>query len=254
VKKITAPEIKTRKGREKIACLTAYDYHTARWCDEAGLDVLLVGDSLANVVYGHQSTLPVTMDTMLAHCKAVSLGAGHCLVVGDLPFLSYQVSTSDAVKNAGRFLKEAGAGAVKLEGGVEMESTISAITRAGIPVMAHIGLTPQSIHAMGGYFIHGKTDHEREVLLESAKAVTRAGAFAVVLECVEEKLAKEITASIGIPTIGIGSGKQCDGQILVTHDLLGLTEGRVPSFVEPLASLREPIVDALKKYVERTRS
>jgi 3-methyl-2-oxobutanoate hydroxymethyltransferase len=253
-KTITAVEIRTLKGKRAIACLTAYDYATARWCSEAQVDVLLVGDSLANVVYGESSTLPVTMDTMIGHSRAVSKGAGQCLVVGDLPFLSYQVSIEDAIRNAGRFLKEGGAHAVKLEGGLEMENTIAAIVRTGIPVMAHIGLTPQSIHAMGGYKMHGKTAAERDVLLANAQAVTRAGAFAVVLECVEESLAAEITASISIPTIGIGSGNGCDGQILVTQDLLGLTEGRVPKFVNPTGAFRAPIVEAIRAYVQRTQA
>lgn len=259
VKKITAPMIRSKKGKEKIACLTAYDYPMARWCDEAGVDVILVGDSLANIIYGESTTLPITMDIMLAHTRAVSRAVKRALVVADMPFLSYQVSKEEAVRNAGRFLKESGAEAIKLEGGMEMEETISAIVRAGIPVMAHIGLTPQSVHAMGGYKMHGKTPSEREVLMENALAVERAGAFSVVLECVEATLAAEITQALSIPTIGIGSGPNSgsasiDGQILVTHDLLGLTEGRTPKFVEPTGAFRAPLVEAIATYVERTKN
>ena len=253
MKSVTVPDVLKRKGGKPLACLTAYDAPTARWCESAGIDIILVGDSLASVIYGEKNTLPITMDTMLAHTRAVTRAVTRPMVVGDLPFLSYQVSVEDAVRNAGRFLKEAGAHAVKLEGGLEMEKTIQAITRAGIPVMAHIGLTPQSIHAMGGYRTHGKNEAERATLLESARAVTRAGAFAVVLECVEETTSIEITKSISIPTIGIGASTECDGQILVLHDLLGLTDGHVPKFVHPTGSFRDPIIQAIQKYVARTQ-
>jgi 3-methyl-2-oxobutanoate hydroxymethyltransferase len=258
LKKITTKTIRARKGHEKIVCLTAYDYPMARYCEDAGVEVVLVGDSLGNVIYGEPSTLPVTMEMMLLHTRAVARAVKRALLVADLPFLSYHGSPEQAVMNAGRFLKESYAEAVKLEGGLEMEQTIAAIVRAGIPVMAHIGLTPQSVHAMGGYRMHGKTPSEREVLIENAKAVERAGAFSVVLECIEESVAKEITALLKIPTIGIGSGNATDGQILVTHDLLGLTVGpdgtsRVPSFVVQTGQFRAPITDALKMYVNRTQ-
>ncbi len=258
LKKVTVPQIRAKKGKEKIACLTAYDYPMARWCDEAGVDLILVGDSLANVIYGETTTLPVTMEIMLAHTRAVSRGAKRALVVADLPFLSYQISKEEAIRNAGRFLKESGAEAIKLEGGLEMEETIAAIVRAGIPVMAHIGLTPQSVHALGGFKIQGKTPSERDVILENARAVERAGAFSVVLECVESALSLEVTRTLSIPTIGIGAGPNsgqdsADGQILVTHDLLGLTEGKAPKFVEPTGQFRAPLIEAIQAYVTRTK-
>jgi 3-methyl-2-oxobutanoate hydroxymethyltransferase len=253
-KPVTVPAIRAQKGVSAITMLTAYDYPTARVLDDAGVDMILVGDSLATVIYGEPNTLSVTMEDMLRHTRAVARGAKRALVVGDMPFMSYQVSVEQAVVNAGRFLKEAGAQAVKLEGGSEMAWVISAITRAGIPVCAHIGLTPQTIHAMGSYRMHGKTDAERTYLRESAHAVAQAGAFAVVLECVEEGLAREISRELSIPTIGIGAGHGCDGQVLVVHDLLGLTAGRVPRFVEPTASLRDPMLEAARAYVDRTRA
>jgi len=253
-KKVTTRSLRLKKGKEKIACLTAYDYPMASWCEAAGVDVILVGDSLGNVIYGEPSTLPVTMDMMVLHTRAVSRAMKRALLVADMPFLSYQTSIEDAVRNAGRLLKESYAEAVKLEGGLEMESTIAAITRAGIPVMAHIGLTPQSVHAMGGYRTHGKTPSERDVLIENAKAVERAGAFAVVLECIEENVAREITELLSIPTIGIGAGNATDGQILVTHDMLGLTAGgKVPNFVNPTGNFAAPITDAIRTYVNRTK-
>ncbi len=252
-KSVNVPWVKNQKGIEKITMLTAYDYPTAELLDSAGVDILLVGDSVATAVYGEPNTLGITMEDMLRHTKAVARAAKRALVIGDMPFLSYQISTEQAIGNAGRFLKEAGAQAVKLEGGSEAAETIRAITRAGIPVMAHIGLTPQSIHAMGTYRMHGKTDGEKKYLLDSARDVAAAGAFAVVLECVEENLAKEITEAIDIPTIGIGSGRGCDGQVLVVHDLVGLTAGRVPKFVNPLANLREPFHQAVQAYIERTK-
>jgi 3-methyl-2-oxobutanoate hydroxymethyltransferase len=251
-KNVTVPWIRGRKGETRITMLTAYDFPTAQMLDEAGVDLLLVGDSVATVLYGELNTLGVTMEDMLRHTRAVSRAAKRALVVGDMPFMSYQVSIEQAVTNAGRFLKEAGAQAVKLEGGTEMADVIRAITRAGIPVVAHIGLTPQTIHAMGSYRMHGKSEGERRYLLDSAQAVTEAGAFAVVLECVEEKLAAEITQAIPIPTIGIGAGTACDGQVLVIHDLVGLTAGHVPRFVTPTAALRAPFIQAARDFVART--
>ena len=256
-KRVTAPSVKAMKGVEQIAMLTAYDYPAAFFLDECGVDVLLVGDSLAMVVYGEPNTLSITMDDMLRHTRAVSKAATRALVVGDMPFMSYQVSIEEAVRNAGRFLKEAGAHAVKLEGGTEMADTIRAITRAGIPVMAHIGLTPQSIQALGNYRMHGKSEVEQEYLLQSAAAVAEAGAFSVVLECVVPTLATRITKVIAIPTIGIGSGSgaaTCDGQVLVTQDLLGLTAGRTPSFVQAEARLRDELQAAVARYVVRTKT
>jgi 3-methyl-2-oxobutanoate hydroxymethyltransferase len=252
-KAVTVPGIRAQKGQAKVTMLTAYDYPTAQILDEAGVDMLLIGDSLATVVYGEPNTLGVTMEDMLRHTRAVSRAAKRALVVADMPFMSYQVSVEQAVTNAGRFLKEAGAQAVKLEGGTEMAAVIRAITRAGIPVCAHIGLTPQTIHAMGHYRMHGKNEAERRYLVESAHAVAEAGAFAVVLECVEESLAAEITREIAIPTIGIGASPACDGQVLVIHDLVGLTAGHVPRFVQPTAALREPMLQAVRAYVDRTR-
>lgn len=254
VKAVTVPWVRAQKGKEKLTMLTAYDFPMATVLDEAGIDMLLVGDSVATVIYGEPNTLAVTMEDMIRHVKAVTRAAKRALVIADMPFMSYQVSREQAVTNAGRFLKEAGAQAVKLEGGVEITETIRAITRAGIPVVAHIGLTPQSINAMGNYRMHGKTDRERQYLIESAQAVAAAGAFCVVLECVEEQLSAKLTEMISIPTIGIGASSRCDGQVLVTHDLVGLTAGRVPKFVSPLACLSEPLMDAVKCYIGRTKA
>lgn len=253
LKPVTVPWVKAQKSKEQLTMLTAYDYPTATFLDEAGIDMLLVGDSVATVIYGESNTLSVTVDDMIRHVKAVARAARRALVIADMPFMSYQVSTEQAVTNAGRFLKEAGAQAVKLEGGHEMADTIRAITRAGIPVVAHIGLTPQSINAMGSYRMHGKSDEERQYLLESAKAVSDAGAFCVVLECVEAELSSQITKAVSIPTIGIGAGTGCDGQVLVTNDLVGLTAGRVPKFVNPVANLKELLTDAVKTFVKRTK-
>jgi 3-methyl-2-oxobutanoate hydroxymethyltransferase len=252
-KAVTVPWLKSQKGAEKITMLTAYDYPTASILDEAGVDVLLVGDSLGTVIFGEPNTLSVTMEDMLRHTVAVTRAAKRALVIGDMPFMSYQVSVEQAVTNAGRFLKEGRAQAVKLEGGTEVAETIRGITRAGIPVCAHIGLTPQTINAMGNYRMHGKTDQERAYLIESALEAARAGAFMVVLECVEEGLAREITAKVGIPTIGIGSGPDCDGQVLVINDLVGLTVGRVPKFVTPVASLGQSLAQGAREYIERTK-
>ncbi len=252
-KAVTVPWIRSQKGQSKITMLTAYDFPMATLLDDAGVDALLVGDSLGTVIYGEPNTLSVTMEDMIRHTRAVARGAKRALVIADMPFMSYQVSVEQAVANAGRFLKEASAQAVKLEGGAEMAETIRAITRAGIPVCAHIGLTPQTLHAMGNYRMHGKSEQERRYLLESAREVERAGAFAVVLECVEESLAREITAAIEIPTIGIGASPHCDGQVLVSYDLLGLTAGRVPKFVTQTAQLRDQVIAGARAYIDRTR-
>lgn len=252
-KPITVPWVRSQKGKKKITMLTAYDYPTSVLLDESGIDVILVGDSVGTVIYGEPNTLSVTMDDMVRHTIAVTRGAKRALVVGDLPFMSYQITLEQAITHAGRLLKEGRAQAVKLEGGVEVADTVRALSRAGIPVMGHIGLTPQSIHAMGSYRMFGKENEEKRYLSQSAQALAEAGAFAVVLECIEENLAREITQSISIPTIGIGAGSNCDGQVLVTHDLVGLTAGRVPKFVQPLAQLREPFQQAIRAYIERTQ-
>ena len=253
-KKITVPWVRNQKSVQRLTMLTAYDYPTAHWLDGAGVEMILVGDSLGNVIYGKKNTLSVQMGEMVRHTEAVSLGATRAMVIGDLPFLSYQTSIETAVLNAGRFLSEGGAQAVKLEGGSEVCPQIEAITRAGIPVVAHIGLLPQSVHAAGGYRMHGKSEEERKILLQAAQDIERAGAFCVVLECVEEGLAKEITESISIPTIGIGAGDVCDGEVLVIHDLLGLTVGRIPKFVNPEANMGQDISQAVRRFIDRTKN
>jgi len=257
--KITVPEIQRLKGAgRKIAALTAYDYPFARILDRCGIDLLLVGDSLGTVVQGEQTTLPVTMDEMVYHLKLVSRARPRALVVGDMPFLSYQAGICEAITNAGRLLKDGGAEAVKLEGGVNVARVIKAIANVDIPVMAHIGLTPQSVHRMGGYKVQGKKSGRqpgaRERLLEDAQAVAEAGAFAVVLEGVPVDLAHEITTMLPIPTIGIGAGAYCDGQILVIHDLLGLTSGCSPKFVKRYVDLQEVISQAVNAYISEVRN
>lgn len=251
--KVTVPYLQFKKSKGlKISMLTAYDYSTAKILDAVGIDALLIGDSLGTVLYGEPNTLSVTMEDMIRHTRAVAKGAERALIVADMPFLSYQTSRMVAVKNAGRLVAEAGANAIKLEGGAEFASTIKAIVKAGIPVMGHIGLMPQSINTIGKYRSFGKDGQERKSLLQAAKSLERAGCFAIVLECVDTTLAHEISQSISIPTIGIGSGEECDGQILVTHDLVGLTSGKVPRFVSPLANLREPFEKAIRQYIART--
>ena len=237
-----------RESNEKLSMLTAYDYSTAKLMDEAGINGILVGDSLGNVVLGYEDTLSVTMEDMIHHGRAVARGAKNSLVVVDMPFMSYQTSVYDAVKNAGRLMKEGRAGAVKLEGGKEVSEAINAITNAGIPVMAHLGLTPQSINAFGGFKVQGKSEEAAKKLINDAKAVEEAGAFALVLECVPEKLAKLITESISIPTIGIGAGKYCDGQILVYQDMLGMFSDFTPKFVKKYADIGSVMKEAFKEY------
>ena len=243
----TATKIKALKGREKIACLTAYDYFTARLLDEAGIPLVLVGDSLGMTVLGYDSTLPVTMEQMLHHCAAVVRGVRDALVVADMPFMSYQATVGEALQNAGRFLKEAGAGAVKIEGGALRAETIRALGENGIPVLGHIGLTPQSVLAMGGYKVQGRRPEEAESLLRDAHALEAAGVFALVLECVPKELGAEITAAVKVPTIGIGAGPGCDGQILVSHDLLGLGES-APRFAKRYADLGKAMREAFAAY------
>ena len=234
---------------EKISMLTAYDYSTAKLMDEAGINGILVGDSLGMVVLGYEDTLPVTMEDMIHHTAAVCRGAKNTLVVGDMPFMSYQVSVEEAVYNAGRLMKEGRCQAVKLEGAASVCPQIRAITNASIPVMAHIGLTPQSINAFGGFKVQGKSEEAAKKLLEDAKAVEEAGAFAVVLECVPAKLAELISKSISIPTIGIGAGAGCDGQILVYQDMLRLFSDFTPKFVKKYANIGEMMTQAFRDYI-----
>ncbi len=248
--KITVPHIVKMKQRgEMITCLTAYDYSFARILDEAGVELLLVGDSLGCVVQGNHNTLAVTMDEMVYHTRLVVRGRKRALVIGDMPFLSYQVSKEQALANAGRFLQEGGAEAVKLEGGVHLKEIIAAIVRAGIPVMGHIGLTPQSLHQFGGYKIQGKDSARRDMLLRDALAVEEAGAFSVVLEGMPLDLAREITGRLTIPTIGIGAGSHCDGQVLVIHDMLGLFDDFRPKFVKQYADLKSVMTGAVKDFI-----
>ena len=253
--KVTVPELLQRKSlaadstnNRKITCLTAYDYPTARLMDEAGVDVVLVGDSVAMVVLGYESTLPLTMEESLHHTKAVRRGVQRALVVADMPFGTYQGDVNEALQNAVRFVKEAGAEAVKVEGGERRLEVIGRLTEAEIPVMGHVGLTPQSVNAMGGYRVQGKTAGGAEQLLRDARAVEAAGAFAIVLEGIPRELAAEITKSVRIPTIGIGAGPDCDGQILVLHDLLGLTFQEPPKFARRYANVGEAISQAVREY------
>lgn len=239
-----------KESGEKISMLTAYDYSTAKLMDESGINSILVGDSLGNVILGYEDTISVTMEDMIHHTSAVARGAKNALVVADLPFMSYQTSVYDAVVNAGRLMKEGRANAVKLEGGEEVCPQITAITKAGIPVMAHLGLTPQSINAFGGFKVQGKTSQTAQKLLDNARAVEKAGAFAVVLECVPYKLAEIVTKELRIPTIGIGAGAGCDGQVLVYQDLLGMFSDFTPKFVKRYTDLGSIIKDAFKSYIE----
>ena len=254
-KKLTVRDIIDLKGTgEKIVVLTAYDASFARFLDRNGVDIVLVGDSLGMVALGYESTVPVTMEEMLHHSRAVKHGVKRALLVGDMPFLSYQVDKREAIANAGRFLKEAGCDAVKVEGGLEICETVAAMVRAGIPVMGHIGLTPQTAGTLGGYKVQGKDGESARRLLAEAKGLAEAGAFAIVLECIPDKLAAAITASIPIPTIGIGAGAQCDGQVLVSHDLLGMFEKFVPSFVKRYADLAPQIAGAITAFRDEVKA
>ena len=237
-----------RKGKQPVSMLTAYDYHTACTIDEAGIDMILVGDSLGNVMLGYENTLAVTVDDMIHHGKAVVRGAKQAFVVIDMPFMSYQASVEDAVRNAGRIMKETNCQAVKLEGGVEYADRIKAIVDAGIPVVAHIGLTPQSFNALGGYKVQGKSLQQAKKLLADAKAVEEAGAFAITLECVPADLAKLITERSQAITIGIGACSDCDGQVLVYQDMLGYSDGFVPKFVKKYADLHSVMFEAFRQY------
>jgi 3-methyl-2-oxobutanoate hydroxymethyltransferase len=246
----TAPDVAAMKRRgEPVAVATAYDFPTARIADEAGVEVLLVGDSLGTVVLGYESTLPVTMADMLHHVKAVTRARPTALVVADMPFLSYQASVEDAVRNAGRFVQEGGADAVKLEGGERVAAAVRRIVEIGIPVMGHLGLTPQSLLAFGGYKVQGRAEADQERLLADARRLEECGCFAMVLEGIPAKVGAAVTLEVGIPTIGIGAGASCDGQVLVSHDLLGLTQGRVPKFVRRYADVAGTMRDAFARYV-----
>jgi len=242
-------EQKVNEGR-KITMMTAYDYPTASLVDQAEIDTILVGDSLAMVVLGYESTVPVTMDEMIHHCKAVRRGAKQSFIIGDMPFMSYHVSVEDAVKNAGRFIKEAGCEAVKLEGGSEMAPVVNAITAAGIPVCAHIGLTPQTATKLSGFKVQGKDAESANKMIQSARDLEDAGAFMIVLECIPDQVASKITETLKIPTIGIGAGKYCDGQVLVYHDLVGLFERFTPKMVKQYVNLAPMIREALIQYRE----
>src|SRR2546426_1440344 len=259
--KITVPALLQRKSSaaashsntQKITCLTAYDYPTARLLDEAGVDVILVGDSLGMVVLGQENTLQVTIDEMLHHARAVRRGTHRALMVVDMPYGSYHTDSAESLRNAVRFVKEAGAEAVKVEGGERRLELIARLTEAEIPVMGHVGLTPQSVNALGGYRVQGKTPDAAEQLIRDARAVEASGAFAVVLEAVPRELAAQITRELRIPTIGIGAGPDCDGQILVIHDILGLTFGQTPKFARRYAKGGEIISKAVREYCDDVR-
>jgi len=249
IKKVSLLDIeKKHKNHQIISMMTAYDYPGAIQVDESGVDIILIGDSLAMTVLGHPTTVSVTMTEMLHHCKAVSRGAQRAFLVGDMPFLSYQADSAEAVRNAGRFLKEAHIDAVKLEGGRNVLGSIQAILNAGIPVMGHLGLTPQTATKLGGYKVQGKTVANAVRLLEDALALQEAGCFAIVLEAITAPVAKVITERLDIPTIGIGSGVDCSGQVLVYHDILGLYDQFVPKFVKQYANLKDTIIDAIREY------
>lgn len=254
MKNTTLTVLAQKQNGDKITMLTAYDYSTAKIIDESGVNCILVGDSLGNVILGYDSTLPVTMEDMLHHTKAVVRGAKNAMVIADMPFMSYQTSVYDAVKNAGRLIQEGGAYAVKLEGGATVCDRIEAITKASIPVVAHIGLTPQSVNSFGGFKVQGKDEQGAKKLIEDAKKVEQAGAFMLVLECVPAKLAEIITNEISIPTIGIGAGKGCDGQVLVYQDMLGMFSDFVPKFVKRYADIGETMKKAFEEYIKDVKN
>ncbi len=254
-KRVTTRAIAAMKQQgDKIACLTAYDFLTARFLDQVGVDIILVGDSLGMVFQGHETTIPVTLDEMIYHAKAVVRGVERAMVIVDMPFMSYQAHTEEGFRNAGRVMKETGAGGVKFEGGERVVDLAYQTTRAGIPVMAHVGLTPQSIHQFGGYQPRGVTAGEARTILRDAKMLQEAGAFAVVLEKIPAKLAGQLTRALRVPTIGIGAGARCDGQVLVVSDMLGLYEDFQPRFVRRYAKLAETIRESVKHYVKDVKS
>lgn len=249
----TASFLKAKRDGEKISMLTAYDYSMAKLIDEAGVDSILVGDSLGMVVLGYENTLQVTVDDIIHHTKAVTRGAKRALVIADMPFLSYHVSVEDSVRNAGRLIQEGNAHAVKLEGGAEVIDKVEAIVKAQIPVIGHLGLTPQSVNVMGGFKVQGKDEAQAKKIIEDAKLLEKAGAFAIVLECVPEKLAKIVTESVSISTIGIGAGKDCDGQVLVTQDMLGMFSDFIPKFVKKYSEVGISIKDGVKGYIQEMK-
>ena len=254
-KKLTIQDIiMMKQNGEKISMLTAYDASFAGLIDASGIEMVLVGDSSGMVLLGYDSTIPVTMEEMLHHCRAVNRGIKRAVMVGDMPFMSYQVSESEAITNAGRFLKESGCDAVKLEGGTEMCDKVKAISLAGIPVMGHIGLTPQTASQLGGYKVQGRDADSARKLLQSARDLEASGAFSIVLECIPAELSEVITKAVSIPTIGIGAGKHCDGQVLVTHDMVGMFEKFIPSFVKQYANLASQIKEAVATYNEEVKN
>ena len=246
--KITIQDIISAKGQRKLTMITAYDFNTSYYLDQSGVDMILVGDSLAMVVLGHEDTLSIGMKEMLHHTRAVTRAAKRALVIGDMPFMSYQAGIKEAVHNAGLFLKKGRAHAVKLEGGQKVIAQIKAIVDAGIPVQGHLGLTPQSVRQLGGFRVQGRDKNQAEELIQDAKALEQAGCFSIVLEAIPTELAKQITSSVSIPTIGIGAGPHCDGQVLVIHDLLGLNEAFKPKFVKHYAQLGKTIREAITRF------
>jgi 3-methyl-2-oxobutanoate hydroxymethyltransferase len=255
MKPVRIPDLRAMKqAGTKIAVLTAYDATMARLLDRAGIDVLLVGDSVGMVVLGYENTIPVTLDMMIHHTRAVSRGAERALIVADMPFLTYQISADDAIRNAGRLIQEGGAAAVKLEGGRAVLEVIRRLTDYGIPVMGHLGLTPQSVHALGGFRQQAQDDESAARLLDDASALEDAGAFSIVLESIPAELACKVTTSISIPTIGIGAGPHCDGQVLVSYDAFGLNDTAVPPFVRQYAQLAKTVVGATRAFIDEVRS
>ena len=246
--KITTATIRAMKGKEKISVLTAYDYSSALIYDEAGIEVLLVGDSLGMVVLGYESTVPVTLADMIHHGKAVVRGTKRAHVVVDMPFMSYHINRGETLKNAAELIQQTGASSVKLEGGKEIAESVHALTSAGIPVMGHLGLLPQSVNQLGGYGVQGKNAEDAQIIYDAALALEQAGAYAIVLECVPQPLAKYITDNITIPTIGIGAGVDCDGQVLVSHDMLGIYQRFTPKFVKQYNTLYKNILESIKQY------
>jgi len=253
-KKVTAPDVRARKGGPALAMVTAYDFTMARLVDEAGVDLILVGDSLGMVVQGLANTLPVTLDEIAYHARSVARAAQRAHVVGDMPFMSYQVSSTQAVESAGKLVKDGACESVKLEGGEDFAEHVWRIVRAGVPVMGHVGLMPQSVHALGGFKVQGRGDSAEAKVLADAKALEEAGAYAIVLEAIPPDLAAKVTASVGVPTIGIGAGPQCDGQVLVCTDLLGMGRGHSPKFAKAYAQLGDAIVAATRRYVDEVQS
>lgn len=254
IKRITTETIRSMKGKEKISMLTSYDYTIAQMVDAGGIDVILVGDSASNVMAGHETTLPITLDQMIYHAQSVVRGAQRCLVVVDLPFGTYQSDPQRALDSAVRIMKESGAHAIKLEGGREVQKSIQKIVNAGIPVMGHLGLTPQSIYQFGTYKVRAKEDAEADKLLDDAKLLEELGVFSLVMEKIPADLAKKVTESISIPTIGIGAGPHCNGQVLVVHDMLGMTHEFKPKFLRQYLNLNEEITNAVRQYVADVKS